>query len=103
MWQYETTVVWKTEKEGRLHAGGNPEICIATPPNFGGPHNNGSPEQLLISAVAGCPMTSALYYLEKAGVDLRSYISNAIGTMDKMPEGVGIHARTCGNQYYGGR
>jgi len=88
MWQYEATVVWKTEKEGRLRAGGNPEICVATPPDFGGPHNNWSPEQLLISAVAGCLMTSALYYLEKAGVGLRSYISNAIGTVDKTPEGL---------------
>jgi len=88
MWHYETTVVWKTEKEGRLHAGGNPEICVATPPDFGGPHGNWSPEQLLISAVAGCLMTSALYYLERAGVNLRCYIGNAIGTMDKTPEGL---------------
>lgn len=88
MWQYETTVVWKTGKEGRLHAGGNPEIRVATPPDSGGPRNNWSPEQLLISAVAGCLMTSALYYLEKAGVDLDSYMSNATGTMDKTPEGL---------------
>lgn len=88
MWQYETTAVWKTEKDGRLHAGGNPEIGIATPPDFGGPHNKWSPEQLLVGAVAGCLMTSALYYLERARVDLRSYISNAIGTMDKTPEGL---------------
>jgi len=88
MWQYETTVVWKTGKEGRLHAGGNPEICVATPPDSGGPHNNWSPEQLLTGAVGACLMTSGLYYLEKAGVDWRSYMSNATATVDKAPEGL---------------
>lgn len=90
MWQSETTVVWKAGRVGKFHAGGNPEIGLATPPDCGGPHNHWSPEQLLISAVAGCLMTSALCYLDKAGVDLRSYISNAIGTMDKTPEGLAL-------------
>ena len=45
MWQYETTVVWKAGKEGGLHAGGNPDVCVAPPPDFGGPYNHWSPEQ----------------------------------------------------------
>jgi len=103
MWQYETTVVWKAAKEGKLHAGGNPEICVTTPPDFGGPHNNWSPEQLLTGAVGACMMTSALYYLEKAGVDLRSYMSNATATMDKTRDGLAFTGRVGGNQHYGGR
>ena len=75
-----------------MHASGNPEIGIATPPDFGGPHNNWSPEQLLTGAVGACLMTSTLYYLEKAGVDLRSYMSNATATMDKTRNGL---AFTC--------
>jgi len=41
MWQYETTVSWTSGKEGRLHAGGNPEIMVATPPEFGGRKTGG--------------------------------------------------------------
>ena len=88
MWQYETTVVWKAEKEGRLHAGGNPEITVATPPDFGGPHNTWSPEQLLTGAVGTCLMTSALYFLDQEGVAVQSYMSNATGTMDRAREGL---------------
>jgi len=88
MWQYETTVVWKAGKEGKLHAAGNPEVCVAAPSDFGGPYSNWSPEQLLTGAVGACLMTSALYYLEKDGVDLRSYMSNAAGTMDKTRDGL---------------
>lgn len=88
MWQYETTVTWKSEKAGELHAGNNPDIAVATPPEFGGPHNQWSPEQLLTGAVATCLMTTALYTLAKAHVDLRSYTSNATGTMDKTHQGL---------------
>lgn len=90
MWQYETTTVWTSDKEGRLHAGGNPEIGIATPPEFGGPQNMWSPEDLLTGAVGSCLMTSALFFLERADVDLRSYMSNATGTMEKTRDGLAI-------------
>ena len=88
MWQYETTVVWKAAKEGKLHAGGNPEVCVAAPPDFGGPHNDWSPDQLLAGAVGTSLMTSTLYYLERAGVDLRSYMSNVTVTINKAGEGL---------------
>ena len=88
MWQYETTVVWRSEKEGWLHASGNPKITVATPPDFGGPHNEWSPEQLLMGAIGSCLMTSALYYLRKSGIELRSYMSNVAGTLGKTREGL---------------
>jgi len=88
MWQYETTTVWRSGKEGRLHEAGNPEIAIATPHEFGGPRNLWSPENLLTGAVGACLMTSTLYFLEKARVDLRSYMSNTKGTMQKTRDGL---------------
>ena len=90
MWQYETTVVWRSEKEGRLHAGGNPEITVATPPDLGGPRNEWSPEQLPMGAIGSCLMMSALYYLQKSGIERRSYMSNVAGTLDKTPSGLGF-------------
>lgn len=88
MWQYETTVVWKVAKEGRLHAGGNPEVFVAAPPDSGGPHNKWSPEQLLVGAVGAGLMTSVLYYIKRAEVDLHSYMSNATARMDETGAGL---------------
>jgi organic hydroperoxide reductase OsmC/OhrA len=90
MCQYETTVVWKAAKECKLHAGGNPEVRVATPPDFGGPHNDWSPEQLLAGAVGASLMTSTLYYLERAAVDLHSYMSNVTVIIDKASEGLTV-------------
>lgn len=88
MWQYETTTVWRSGQEGRLHEAGNPEIAIATPHEFGGPRNLWSPENLLTGALGACLMTSTLHFLEKERVDLRSYMSNTKGTMQKTREGL---------------
>ncbi|MFH1965803.1 MAG: OsmC family protein [Acidobacteriota bacterium] len=90
MWQYETTVSWTSDKEGRLHAGGNPEIIIATPPEFGGPKNRWTPEDLLAGAVGSCVMTSSIFFLEKGGVKLLSFLSNATAIMEKTREGLAI-------------
>lgn len=88
MWNYETTVTWTSGKEGRLTAGGNQEIGVATPSEFGGPQNIWSPEDLLAGAVGSCVMTTALFFMEKAGVKLLSYLSNASATMEKTREGL---------------
>lgn len=90
MWQYKTSVVWKDGKIGESHSSGNLPIEMSTPPDFGGPRNRWSPEQLLTSSVAACIMTTALFFFEKGGVELHSYMSNATGTMEKTSQGLSI-------------
>jgi len=88
MWQYETSVVWKEGKRGEIHSGGKHPIEAATPPEFGGPQNYWSPEDLLTGSVATCIMTSAIFFLERAGVEINAYISNATGRMEKGAKGL---------------
>lgn len=88
MWKYDTSVVWHKNKTGDLRAAGNEKVEVATPPDFGGPSGKWSPEQLLTGAVGSCLMTTALYYLDRYGVDLQSYVNKTVGTMDKTPDGL---------------
>jgi organic hydroperoxide reductase OsmC/OhrA len=90
MWKYNTTVAWKSGKEGSLQCEGKPEVPVATPPEFGGPKDIWTPEDLLTGAVASCVMTSLLFFAEKAGIKMRSYTSRATGTMEKTPQGLAI-------------
>lgn len=90
MWNYETTVTWKEGKIGVTHAGGKPSIEVATPPEFGGPNNIWTPEDLLTSSVAACIMTSCLFFADRAEIRMRSYMSNATGTMEKTLAGLAI-------------
>lgn len=84
MWTYETSVDWKEGKVGKTQCEGKPAFEIATPPEFGGPENIWSPEDLVSSAVASCIMTSALFFFDRAKVSIRSYSSKAIATMEKL-------------------
>ncbi len=90
MWKYETTVNWKEGKTGETRCEGKPAITVATPPEFGGPENIWTPEDLLTSAVATCIMTSALFFFGRAKIQLRSYQSTATATMEKTPDGLAI-------------
>lgn len=88
MWQYETSVIWREGRQGETHSGGKQPIEVASPPEFGGPRNIWTPEDLLTSSVASCIMTSALFFLDRNGVDFSAYMSNATGTMEKGATGL---------------
>ncbi len=90
MWTYEISVDWKEGKIGETRCEGKPAIDVATPPEFGGPEGIWSPEDLLTSAVATCIMTSALFFIDRAKIQLRTYKSNAAGTMEKTDAGLAI-------------
>ncbi len=90
MWKYEVAVDWKEGKTGESRCAGKPAIEVATPPEFGGPENIWTPEDLLTSAVATCIMTSALFFIGRAKIQMRSYKSNAVGTMEKTAAGLEI-------------
>lgn len=90
MWTYETSVDWKQDKTGETRSAGKPTIKVATPPEFGGPENIWTPEDLLASSVATCILTSALFFFDRAKIQLRSYKSNATTTMAKTSTGLAI-------------
>ena len=88
MWEFETALTWTSGKEGRLQSGNCPEIEVSTPPEFGGPPDIWSPEDLLAGAVGSCVMTTSLFYLERAGIKPLSYQSRATAILDKSKEGL---------------
>ncbi len=90
MWKFETNLEWKGGKRGECIADGKPPIEFSIPPEFGGPPNCWSPEDLLVNAAASCVMASALFFIDKAGVDMESYDCHAAGTMEKTGAGLEI-------------
>ncbi|MDZ8118824.1 OsmC family protein [Pontiella agarivorans] len=88
MWTYQTSVEWKTDKQGTAHCEGKPAIDVATPPEFGGPEGFWTPEDLMTAAVESCIMASALFFLNRGKIGFRSYSSHAAGTMEKGPSGL---------------
>ena len=88
MHSYKVSTIWQEGKEGRIHVSGRPEVCVATPPEFGGPSGRWSPEYLFVASVDSCLMSTFLFFAEKSAIRIYSYSSTSVGRMDKTPDGL---------------
>jgi len=95
MWTYQTSVNWTEGKTGILRSKTKPDIPVGTPAEFGGPKDGyWTPEDLVASAAGSCIMTSALFFIDRKGIELKSYNSLASAVMEKTPEGLAITSIT---------
>ena len=85
---YKTTIVWQGKKKGIIQTQENPTINVAAPPEFGGPPNIWSPEQLFTASVGSCLMNTFLFFAEMLRIGIHSYRSTATGHMEKTPDGL---------------
>ncbi len=55
---YHTSVRWADQKNGTMSSPGKPDVQVTTPPEFKGHEGIWSPEDLLVSAVNVCVMST---------------------------------------------
>lgn len=79
---YRTAVRWTEQKKGVMTSQGKPEVQVATPPEFKGHEGVWSPEDLFVSAVNTCVMSTFLAFAERAGVAFAGYESQAEGRVE---------------------
>ena len=82
--QYETTVEWIDNRRGTLTAPQRPAVAIGAPPEFGGPADAWSPEQLCVAAVNACIMATFLAIAANSKLTFRKYSASATGTLEKV-------------------
>jgi len=81
-YNYNTRLEWTSEKKGVLRCEGKPDIMVACPPEFGGHPGIWSPEDFFLASVEVCTLTTFLWYVDKEHVNLKSYSSEATGTVE---------------------
>lgn len=81
---FRTRLRWSGSKRGSLLSSGKLNIGVATPPEFNGEEGYWSPEELLLSAVDSCIMTTFLAYAEKEKVGFSGYESATEGALEKI-------------------
>lgn len=85
-YNYRTQVRWTTECKGILNCKDKPDIPVACAPEFGGHPKIWSPEDLFVGAIEVCTMTTFLWLANKEKINIKSYKSEATGTV-QMNEG----------------
>lgn len=79
---YQVEVDWTTERKGVITAEGKPPMEVATPPEFRGHPGIWSPEDLFVSAVNVCTMTTFLALAARREVRFLRYRSRARGLLE---------------------
>ncbi len=79
---YRTAVRWSEQKKGVVSSAGKPDVQVATPPEFKGHEGIWSPEDLLVTSVNACVMSTFLAFAERAGLTFAGYESDAEGTLE---------------------
>ena len=82
--EYETTVQWTDDRRGTVSAPQRPTVPIGAPPEFGGPADVWSPEQLCVAAVNACIMATFVAIAANSKVAFRAYSASAVGTLEKV-------------------
>ncbi|MBN2578051.1 MAG: OsmC family protein [Pirellulales bacterium] len=88
MHNFQTKTEWRHARECRVSARDNPDLTVATPPEFGGPEGTWSPEELLVASVESCLLSTFLYFVHRFGLALESYSSTSTGAMEKTSQGL---------------
>jgi len=83
---FRTELRWSGFKRGSLSSPGKLNIGVATPPEFNGEEGYWSPEELLLSAVDSCIMTTFLHYAERKKIEFRTYESETEGVLERIDD-----------------
>ena len=85
---FKTSLKWSQGKQGVSTPEGKPPLDVASPVVFGGPEGVWSPQDLFISAVEVCNMTTFMSIIHRRGIELESLESEAEGVLETTDEGV---------------
>lgn len=88
MHTFQTETVSRHGQECRVSARDNPDLNVATPPEFGGPSGVWSPEELLVASVESCLLSTFLYFVHRFELVFGAYSSKSTGTMEKTSRGL---------------
>jgi len=79
---YNNVVKWSGEKKGLLSCDGKPDMKVSTPPEFRGHSGIWTPEDMFVASVNACVMTTFIHHAQRKDLPLKSYESNAEGTLE---------------------
>ena len=84
IFQYRTSIEWKSERQGYLRSEGKPEIYVSSPPEFKGIPGVWTPEDLFVASVEICTMSTFLSFGGRKNIPLKSYKSSAEGVLENV-------------------
>ena len=87
--EFQAAVEWRERKFGEIFVGKERHSrgLFNPPPVFGGLGGTFNAEDMIVSALSFCQMSTFLHFVEANGIQLVSYQNSVVGTMTKGRDG----------------
>lgn len=80
---FSSQLKWVNDKTGVLSADNiSSQITVATPPQFGGPEGEWSPEHFFLNSISSCFMTTYIAFAAKMNFSISDFNCSAIGQIE---------------------
>jgi organic hydroperoxide reductase OsmC/OhrA len=88
MYHYTVSLKMGANENGILMIPQKPQLEVTTPPEFQGKPGIWSPEDLFVSSIESCLMTTLFYFLRRNKISPSGYESTATGILEKTASGL---------------
>jgi organic hydroperoxide reductase OsmC/OhrA len=84
---FENTIIKEGNETAKTVFSGPGEIKVGPAPEFEGSAETLNPEEMFVTAINNCLMTTFFYFVRKSNVEVLSYYSDAQGRVEKQTDG----------------
>lgn len=85
--EFKVAIVWTGERLADIELEGRPKLLLSSPPVFGGQAGCHTPQEMFVSSIAACYMTTSLSILRKMKQSIDALTIEGIGVIGRDPEG----------------
>ncbi len=86
-YEFPVAVQWLGEHKGELRLEGKPNLPLSSPTVFGGLSNYYTPQELFVSSIATCYLTTFMTIYKRMKEDIQDYKIKGVGIIERVPEG----------------
>lgn len=79
---FTTDLHWSGDRFGIVSSSSLRSFLVSTPPEFGGPEGEWSPEHLFLSSITSCFMSTYLVFVNKMKIDNTGFECTATGQVE---------------------
>src|SRR6188768_1472944 len=79
---FTTELYWTGDKLGVVGSSSLKSFSVSTPPEFGGPEGDWSPEHLFLSSITSCFMSTYMVFVDKMKIDNTGFECTATGQVE---------------------
>ena len=79
---FTTDLHWFEDKVGVVSSPSLKSLSVSTPPEFGGPEGEWSPEHLFLSSITSCFMSTYLVFVNKMKIENKGFECTATGQVE---------------------